>query len=69
MEEPSLGADDFAYFTAAVPGTYFNIGTATPGNPQPQMLHSETFCPDESCIKTGMLLEVLGALAFLKEDQ
>lgn len=69
MEEPSLGADDFAYFTAAVPGTYFNIGAATPGNPQPQMLHSETFCPDESCIKTGMLLEVLGALAFLKEDQ
>lgn len=69
MEEPSLGADDFAYFTEAVPGTYFNIGTATPGSTQPQMLHSETFCPDESCIKTGMLLEVMAALAFLEEDK
>ena len=69
MEEPSLGADDFAYFTEAVPGTYFNIGTATPGNPQPQMLHSETFCPDERCIKTGILLEVLGTLAFLEDDK
>lgn len=69
MEEPSLGADDFAYFTEAVPGTYFNIGTATPGSTQPQMLHSETFCPDESCIKTGMLLEAMAALAFLEEDK
>ncbi len=69
MEEPSLGADDFAYFTEAVPGTYFNIGTATPGSSQPQMLHSETFCPDERCIKTGILMEVLGALAFLEEDK
>ncbi len=69
MEEPSLGADDFAYFTEAVPGAYFNIGTATPGNPQPQMLHSETFCPDERCIKTGILLEVLGTLAFLEDDK
>ena len=24
MDDPSLGADDFAYFTSKVPGVYFN---------------------------------------------
>ncbi len=69
MEEPSLGADDFAYFTAAVPGTYFNIGSTTPGHTARQMLHSELFCPDENCIKTGILMEVLGALAYLEDSK
>lgn len=59
--EPSLGSEDFAYFTAAVPGT-MGAGTG-----HPQLLHNEYFCPDESCLKNGILLEVVGALTFLED--
>ena len=69
MEEPSLGADDFAYFTSKVRGVYFNIGTYKKGQHEPQMLHNEFFSPDEECIKAGILMEVLGTLKFLDEDE
>ena len=54
-ETPSMGADDFAYFSNAAKGCYFNIGTKAPGQP-PQMLHSEFFAPDENCMITGLAL-------------
>lgn len=33
------------------------------------MLHNEFFSPDEECIKAGILMEVLGTLKFLDEDE
>lgn len=69
MEEPSLGADDFAYFSSKVPGVYYNLGTYTEGQVLPQALHNEHFTPDEECIKYGVLLNVLGTLRFLDEDE
>ena len=54
--------------TNAVPGTMFRLGTAGEGNGHPQLLHNEWFCPDETCLKNGILLEVLGALTFLEEE-
>lgn len=68
MEAPSLGADDFAYFTSKVPGVYFNIGTYKEGQPLPQALHNERFAPDEECIKYGVIMNVFGALRLLDED-
>ena len=68
MDDPSLGADDFAYFTSKVPGVYFNIGTYKEGQTLPQALHNENFAPDEECIKYGVLMNVLGALRLLDED-
>lgn len=65
--EPSLGAEDFAYFTNAVPGTMFRLGTDGGGNAHPQLLHNEWFCPDEECLKNGILLEVTGALSLLNK--
>ena len=65
--EPSLGAEDFAYFTNAVPGTMFRLGTDGGGNEHPQLLHNEWFCPDEECLKNGILLEVTGALSLLNK--
>lgn len=55
FETPSMGGDDFAYFSNAAPGCYFNIGTKTPDQ-RPQMLHSEFFAPDERCMLTGLAL-------------
>lgn len=67
MKQPSLGADDFAFFTSVAPGCYFNLGCAAPDDPAPAPLHSPRFCPDEGCIQTGVLLEVAGALTLLED--
>ena len=69
MDAPSLGADDFAYFTASAPGVYFNLGTYKEGQQLPQALHNEHFAPDEECIKYGVLMNVMAALRFLDEDE
>lgn len=55
MREPSLGADDFAFFSNQVPGCYFNVGAHTDGVPG-QALHSPTFVPHEDCMETALLL-------------
>lgn len=65
FENPSLGADDFAYFSSAAPGCYFNIGTTAPGQPA-QMLHSAFFAPDESCMATGLALFSAGVWKLLE---
>ena len=61
MAEPSLGADDFAFFSERVPGCYFNVGAHTDGIPG-QALHSPTFAPHEASIETALLLLTAGAL-------
>ena len=66
FENPSMGADDFAYFSNAAKGCYFNIGTAAPGQP-PQMLHSEHFAPDEGCMVTGLALFCAGVWKLMGE--
>ncbi|MBQ6952225.1 MAG: amidohydrolase [Clostridia bacterium] len=65
MDAPSMGADDFAYFTQAAPGCYFNIGTAAPGT-APQSLHSEHFAPDEGCMQVGLALLHAGVQAYME---
>lgn len=65
---PRMGAEDFSYFAQAVPSSMFRLGTCGPKNDHPQMLHNEWFCPDENCLKVGILLEVLGAIQLLKEE-
>lgn len=65
LDSPSMGADDFAYFTQAAPGCYFNIGTAAPGT-APQSLHSEHFAPDEGCMQVGLALLHAGVQAYME---
>ena len=55
LDTPSMGADDFAYFTQAAPGCYFNIGTGKKGEPA-QSLHSGSFAPQEEAMETGLSL-------------
>lgn len=59
MEAPSMGADDFAYFSSAAKGCYFNIGTSSPKGPA-HSLHSSIFAPDEGCMLTGLALMSAG---------
>ncbi len=60
MQEPSLGADDFAFFSNAACGCYFNVGARTEGL-EGQSLHSPVFEPDERCLETAVLLSAAGA--------
>ncbi len=65
MPEPSLGADDFAFFTQMCDGLYMNVGTNSGKEEHPQNIHNEWYNPDEEAMKNGMLMEVLGALKLL----
>ena len=65
FDGPSLGADDFAFFSEQVPGCYFNVGARNDTLPN-QTLHSPTFLPHEGCIETALLL-LCAAVAELSE--
>ena len=67
-ETPSLGCDDFAYFCSKSKGLYFNLGAKNDSDNDPSPIHSETFNPDESCIRTGILIEVLSVLRIMEEN-
>ena len=67
MPEPSLGADDFAFFTQMCDGVYMNVGTNSGKEEHPQSLHNEWYNPDEEAMKNGILMEVLGSLKLLQK--
>lgn len=60
-DTPSMGGDDFAYFANAAKGCYFNVGTAGENEPL-ESLHSDTYAPNEECIRTGLKMLVFGVL-------
>ena len=66
--KPSLGADDFSYFCHESRGLYYMIGTGLKDGQESFSIHSEFFNPDEECIRTGILTEVIGALKILEEE-
>ena len=67
MEEPSLGADDFAYFANAAPSCYFNVGVRSEEQ-EMQSLHSEVFAPDERALKRAVALLAQSVLQLLKKE-
>lgn len=67
-ETPNLTTDDFAYFCHDAKGFYYNIGAKKLGCQKAYPLHSDYFDPDEACIKTGILTEVMSALKILEAE-
>lgn len=67
MDAPSMGADDFAYFSNAAKGCYFNIGTRA-ANQSEQALHSSVFAPDEGCIRIGLALLSAGVWKWMEDN-
>jgi amidohydrolase len=55
LEQPSLGAEDFAELQRNTPATMFRLGVAGPQGCPP--LHNCAFNPDEGCLAVG--IEVL----------
>lgn len=63
LEQPSLGAEDFAHLLAGTRGTMFRLGVAGPEGCTP--LHSNTFSPDEACLPVGVRLLTLSLLRWM----
>ncbi len=66
LEQPSLGAEDFAMLLENCPGTMFRLGVAGPGGCSP--LHSNSFDPDEGSLAVGVRTLTLSLLRWLERQ-
>ena len=65
LEQPSLGAEDFAELLEGTRGTMFRLGVAGPEGCTP--LHSNTFAPDERALPVGVKVLSLSLLRWLQQ--
>lgn len=66
-EFPSLGGEDFSYFCEAAKGGFYHLGCGNKSKGITAGIHNEYFDVDESCIKTGVLLQVKSLLKLLEK--
>ncbi|MCP9860044.1 MULTISPECIES: amidohydrolase [unclassified Cyanobium] len=64
LEQPSLGAEDFAELLEGTRGTMFRLGVAGPAGCSP--LHSNSFDPDEGCLEVGIKVLALSLLRWME---
>lgn len=55
-EFPSMGGEDFSYFSEERPSAFFHLGCGFPGDNAP--LHNQNFKVNEDCMKVGIEVEV-----------
>ena len=67
LDQPSLGAEDFAELLQTTEGTMFRLGVAGPAGCTP--LHSNTFAPDEDCLSVGVKVLTLSLLRWGQQRQ
>ena len=60
--EPSMGGEDFSFFSDCAPGAFFHIGCSPVDKKDPPPLHSKDFYLDEDCLTIGTLMHVALAL-------
>ena len=63
LEQPSLGAEDFAHLLSGTRGTMFRLGVAGPQGCTP--LHSNTFALDEASLPVGVRVLTLSLLRWM----
>lgn len=56
--EPSMGAEDFSFFSDEAPGAFYHIGCVRAENMPAPALHSRDFHLDERCLAVGMAMHV-----------
>ncbi|MFN5479312.1 MAG: M20 family metallopeptidase [Chitinophagaceae bacterium] len=54
--ELSMGAEDFGYYTQAIPGCFFRLGTGNVSRGITSGVHTPTFDVDEEAMKTGIAM-------------
>ncbi|MFQ5809414.1 MAG: M20 family metallopeptidase [Armatimonadota bacterium] len=52
--EPTMGGEDFAYFTQMAPGMFYRLGVRPEGVDEMPPLHNEKYAPDEGCLPLGV---------------
>lgn len=65
-EFPSLGAEDFSYFSDEAKGAFFHLGCGNSEKGITANIHCNDFDIDEDCIRTGVLLQVENVISLLK---
>jgi amidohydrolase len=60
-----MGGEDFSYFAREVPGCFFWLGGATPGEPK-RLHHHPHFDIDERCLPLGVALLAETAIRYLE---
>ncbi len=63
---PTMGAEDFGYFTAQAPGAMFSLGCGIEGDPR--MAHNPLFDINENCLPVGAAILAEAALRLLKNN-
>ena len=56
--EPSMGGEDFSFFSDCAPGAFFHIGCVSPEWMPAPPLHSKDFRIDEDCLTIGTMMHV-----------
>lgn len=65
-DQPRPGSEDFsAFLTDGIPGGYFWLGAAYPGENPPSSNHQPTYNWDENAMKAGIAVEVAVVFEFL----
>jgi amidohydrolase len=67
LEQPSLGAEDFAELLDGTRGTMFRLGVAGPEGCTP--LHSNTFAPDEASLPVGVKVLAFSLLRWMARQR
>ena len=55
---PSMGGEDFSFFSDCAPGAFFHVGCVNPGWMPAPPLHSRDFRIDEDCLAIGTMMHV-----------
>ena len=69
LPEPSLGTDDFGYFSDAVPGCYYYIGVGSEANGFTFPNHNPRFAADPEALPLAAAVHVRTVLDFLGGDE
>lgn len=65
-ENPSLGGEDFSFYTKECRGVFFNLGCKNKEKEIAKQLHTSKFDIDENCLTVGVIMHVMNALHFNK---
>ncbi len=65
---PNLGTEDFSYFALERPSCFFQLGCYNEAMGERVDLHNSTFTIDESCLVTGVEMQVMNVLSLLNGE-
>lgn len=68
LKEPSMGGDDFSFYTEKVPGAFFRLGTSNDNQNSRLSLHNSKIIFDERSINTGINVLSKTALNYLSSS-